>query len=90
MNPDDSQPRSSYRQREDFSSGDSSGLDQDVAILFIGLTVDVVDGVVLGLVRSKEGDLETNYQPMPILSFLIKSSLKNYPNELFVLRSLTA
>ena len=60
LNPDDSQPISSYRQREDFSSGDSSGLDQDVAILFIGLTVDVVDGVVLGLVRSEEGDLETN------------------------------
>jgi len=41
-----------------FSPGNSSGLDEDVSVLLVGLAVDVVDGVMLQLVRREESDLE--------------------------------
>jgi hypothetical protein len=49
--------RVNHLKRMHFSARNSSGFDEHVAVLLVGLAVDVVDGVVLQLVRRKERNL---------------------------------
>ena len=50
--------RCSYRDRVNFFPRNPGRLDADVPVLLILLAVDVVDGVMLHLVRRKEGNLK--------------------------------
>jgi hypothetical protein len=49
--------KSTNRDWVNFSTRDSSGLDKNVAVLLVRLTVDMVDGVMLNLVRREKRDL---------------------------------
>ena len=50
--------RCSYRDRVNIFPRNPGRLDADVPVLLILLAVDVVDGVMLHLVRRKEGNLK--------------------------------